>query len=263
MSSPPSESRVAPEIVEIVWFSGPDTVRFLNDLISQEIGDLEDGQSRRSFLLSPQGKLDFMFWVTRSADRIGLVIEGGRGEDLAAALRRYRIRVDVEIAVEPGVLVIGDVDGIDVSWGGGLQRTVRVGETDLPEMTETEYESLRIGAGEPRWGTDVDDSTIPHESGLVAISVDFDKGCYLGQELVARIDSRGANTPRKLRRLSIDGDLEPGSVLTVEDREVGVVTSARDGAGLGMIRREIEPESTLHVGDVAVVVKDLTPNLIR
>lgn len=261
MTSPPSETHLAPEKAEIVWFSGEDAERFLNDLISQEIADLPEGESRRSFLLSPQGKLDFMFWVTRSGDRLGLIIEGGRGEELANALSRYRIRVNVDITVETASLIVGEAQGVDVSWEG-VPRFVATGAPSHPVMSGADYESLRLSAGEPRWGTDVDGSTIPHESGLVAVSVDFDKGCFLGQELVARIDSRGANTPRKLRRLVIDGSVAAGDVLVVEGKEVGVVTSVAGELGLGMVRREVEPGAVLTSGAAQVVVKELGPKLI-
>jgi folate-binding protein YgfZ len=259
VTSPKSELWLAPEPVDIVWFSGADAERFLNDLISQEISDLEPGDSRRSFLLGPQGKLDFMFWVVRDLDRIGLIIEGGRGEELAAALSRYRIRVDVEIEIESDRvwLVLGEADGWDVSWDG-QRRTVVVGEQPGLEIcAPSQYERRRIEAGEPRWGVDVDESTIPHESGLVPSSVDFTKGCFLGQELVARIDSRGGNVPRHLRRVEIEGSLPPLPVALVkEDKEVGVVTSAVGGIGLAMVRRGVETGETVTIGEARVIVGD-------
>jgi len=259
VTSPKSEPWLAPEPVDIVWFSGADAERFLNDLISQEISDLEPGDSRRSFLLGPQGKLDFILWVVRGSDRVGLFIEGGRGEELAAALSRYRIRVDVEIEIESDRvwLVMGEADGWDVSWDGQA-RTVVVGEQPALEIgTPTQYERRRIEAGQPRWGIDVDDSTIPHESGLVPSSVDFTKGCFLGQELVARIDSRGGNVPRHLRRVDIEGSLPPLPVdLVKEDKEVGVVTSAVGEIGLAMVRRGVETGETVTVGGARVTVGD-------
>ena len=90
MSDSPS---IAPVTPDLVWFSGGDALRFLNDLISQEIGDLVDDDTRRSLLLGPQGKLEFVLWVIKDGDRIGLMTDQGRGGELAAYLGRYRIRV--------------------------------------------------------------------------------------------------------------------------------------------------------------------------
>jgi len=250
---------LAPAHPDVVWFSGGDALRFLNDIISQEIGGLSTGDSRRSFLLEPQGKLRFLLWVIRDGDRYGLVTEDGRGGELASALGRYRIRVDVEITEEEGGawIVVGEWDGYDVSWPG-VERSLVIGDRpDLPERPEAEYEQLRVSAGEPRWGVDVDDSTIPHESGLVPASVDFTKGCFLGQELVARIDSRGGNTPRHLRHLRTGHAISPGEVVTADGEEVGVVSSAGDGLALAMLKRSVSVGDSVEVAGESAMVEDL------
>jgi folate-binding protein YgfZ len=254
---------LAPESPELVWFGGADATRFLNDLISQEIGDLEPGGARRSFLLDPQGKLQFLLWVIRDDDRTGLVTDPGRGGELASTLGRYRIRVDVAIDAEttPVWVVVGAWPGYDISWPD-TERHLFVGERpELSVGTAEEYELLRIEAGEPAWGRDVDEKTIPHESGLVSSAVDFDKGCFLGQELVARIDSRGGNTPRHLRRIETsDGLLAVGAPLIRGEKEVGTVTSAVGGVGLALVRREVEIGDEVVAGDVDAVVRGLPPN---
>jgi folate-binding protein YgfZ len=250
---------IAPESPDVVWFSGADATRFLNDLISQEIADMADGAARRSLLLAPQGKLLFILWVIKDGDRIGLVTEPGRGEVLASALSRYRIRVDVEIEEERDDvwLVIGGSGDYDVSWIG-IPRHLVIGERpDLPTGTVDEYERLRVSAGEPAWDVDVDEGTIPHESGLVPASVDFTKGCFLGQELVARIDSRGGNTPRHLRLLKASAPIRTGDVVTVDGQDVGVVTSATEGLGLAMLKRAVSVGDTVSIGEVDAVVADL------
>lgn len=242
-----------------MWFSGGDATRFLNDLISQEIADMAVGEARRSFLLAPQGKLLFILWVIRDESRIGLVTEPGRGGELASVLDRYRIRVDVEITEEPGGvwLVVGGGDGFDISWNG-VPRRLHIGDRpDLPTGSPEEYESLRVSAGEPAWDVDVDESTIPHESGLVPASVDFTKGCFLGQELVARIDSRGGNTPRHLRILRPSAPIDEGDVVTADGADVGVVTSATDGAGLAMLKRAVAVGDVVMVGEVDAVVEEI------
>ena len=250
---------LAPEQPDLVWFSGSDALRFLNDIISQELGDMEPGEARRSLLLAPQGKLDFLLWVIKEEDRIGLVTDSGRGEALASALGRYKIRVDVDIEAEGGEvwIVVGEWDGYDVSWAG-VERHLALGDRpDLEVMSESDYENLRIVAGEPKWGVDVDEDTIPHESGLVPASIDFTKGCFLGQELVARIESRGANTPRSLRRLESDGPLRPGDTVTSDGSDVGRVTSAAGEVGLAMLKRSVTVGDSVEVGESKAVVMEL------
>lgn len=250
---------IAPERPDVVWFSGTDALRFLNDLISQELGDMEPGETRRSFLLEPQGKLRFLLWVVREDDRIGLITDEGRGAELDAALSRYRIRVDVEIEPETQEVwvVVGDWGGYDVSWPGVFRRLVIGDRPDLERGDPAEYERLRVNAGVPRWGVDVDEGTIPHESGLVPVSVDFTKGCFLGQELVARIDSRGGNTPRNLLLLQTDGETRPGDPVTLDAAEVGAVTSATSDAALAMLKRSVAVGDVVEVGGARAVVKDL------
>jgi len=264
---------LAPVSLELVWFTGPDAVRYLNDLISQEIGTAEPGEVKRSFLLTPQGKLDHMFWVLRGDDEVGLVVDAGRGEDLMAKLGRYRIRVKVEI--EPSEsdvwLVMGGLEPEQSRWSGdrsalvadvswpNLSRTLVVGDRpDLAPMKPEDYERLRIEAGEPLMGVDVTDSTIPQETGLVAESISFDKGCFLGQELVARLDSRGGRVNHHLRILRFDGDASVvGAEVSKDEQLVGVITSAAAGLGLALLRRGVEPGDVVTVGDGRAVVESI------
>ena len=261
MGSPTSDRPfIAPETPDVVWFTGSDRVRFLNDLISQEIADMTPGSVRRAMLLDPTGKLGFLLWVLSEEDRVGLVTDQGRGEELATALGRYRIRVDVTIDVESASrwLVVGEwEDGYDLSWTSAPRHLV-IGERPGLEIGPVDvYAGLRIEAGEPAWGLDVSEGAIPQESGLVGVSVDFDKGCYLGQELVARIDSRGAQTPRRLSMIHSDGPALVTGTLTAGGEEVGSVTSVTGSIGLAMVKRGTETGSRVEVGGVVAVVRDL------
>ena len=265
-----TEPHLAPTAPELVWFGGADAIRFLDDLISQEIGDLEPGTVRRSLLLTPQGKLDHILWVLRGADEIGLVVDAGRGEDLAAKLGRYRIRVDVEIeqSTLDHWLVVGPFGAdagrwsgdrsnlvADLSWSN-LQRTLVVGEKpDLLLLDTQAYEVLRIEAGEPLMGVDVTDGTIPQETGLVAETISFGKGCFLGQELVARLDSRGGRVNHHLRILRFEGPApEAGAAVWRGEDQVGVLTSSAGDVGLGLLRRGVEPDDVVSVGQQQATV---------
>ncbi len=258
---------------QLVWFRGPDAVKFLNDLISQEIGTLEPGSVTRSLLLDPQGKLDFLLWVLRGDDFVGLVTEDGRGEELVTGLSRYRIRVDVEIELEsrPIYLVVGDDPTMtgkfeqsseeliaDISWPS-LPRLLQVGgiKPDLPDLDPVELTTARIGDGIPIFGVDVNEKTIPQEAGVVAHAVSFNKGCFLGQELVARLDSRGGRVNHHLRVLEFESPVAVGTRLMAGEKEVGTVTSAAGTSGLSLLWREVEPGDVILAGGIPTTVKEL------
>jgi folate-binding protein YgfZ len=115
---------------------------------------------------------------------------------------------------------------------------------------------LRIEEGEPLMGVDVTDSTIPQETGLVGPSISFDKGCFLGQELVARLDSRGGRVNHHLRILRFEGAApEPGQVVTKDGEEAGTVSSAAGDVGLGLLRRGIEPGDDVIAGGHQAIVE--------
>ena len=260
---------LAPTRPDLVWFTGGDVIRFLNDLISQEIAGVASGTVVRSLLLEPRGKLDHILWVLRGDEQVGLVTDPGRGDVLAATLGRYRIRVDVKIEEEtkPIWLVIEESEVetgrwreesgrliAGLPWDGPKLTLVTGKKPALGELSVEEMERIRIAAGEPRFGMDVDSSTIPQESGLVSETIDFTKGCFLGQELVARIDSRG-RVNRHLRKLKFDGAApNPGAEISAGGRVVGTLGSVSGNLGLALIRREVEPGETVAVSGVPAVV---------
>jgi folate-binding protein YgfZ len=253
-----------------VWFGGSDAIRFLNDLISQEIAALAPGSVVRSFLLQPRGKIDHLLWALRDEDRVGLVTESDRGPDLVATLSRYRIRVDVEIGdPEPAWMIIGgnnstpgkwQVEGsritADLPWGGPRMALMTGSKPNLPEIGDSEFDRIRIESGEPRYGVDIDESTIPQESGLVPDTVSFTKGCFLGQELVARIDSRG-HVNKRLRVVEFNSEsVAAGAEIHSSGKPVGVVTSVAGNLGLAMVRSEILAGASIVVGGIDSRIRD-------
>lgn len=260
----------------LVWVTGPDAVTFLDGILSQSVAATGCGATARSLLLAPNGKMRATLFLLRGEDRVGLVCDAGRVDTVIADLSRFKIRVDVAIELDrrPVYEVWGATraaDGVPAigSWTEeagrlafamplarhNLPRRVVVGPApDTPLVDHSEIDVVRIEAGEPVMGVDLDDRTIPQEGVDVADYVDFTKGCYLGQELVARIDSRG-HVNRRLVGLDIEGDQIPGHGIPVERdaREVGIVTSASWSASrgrviaLGMLRVEIEPEDQVTV----------------
>ena len=218
---------------DVVTATGPDTWPFLQSLLSQDLDALGDGERQWTLLLTPQGKVDVLAGITRVGDDAGLDTDPGWGAHLVDALSRYKIRTKVELVLEPAP------------------------EVDAATMAREEAE--RIAAGMPRLGADLDDSVIPQEAFLEVPAVSFTKGCFVGQELVCRIDTRG-HVNRYLRRL-VPADpsvvLAVGAEIGVGGKVVGSVTSSAPGAALGFVRREVEPPVAGTVGDVEVTVAEI------
>lgn len=249
---------------EVVEVAGPDAASFLQGQLSQDVAGLGDGDSAWTFVLHPDGKVAVWGRVTRlGPDRFVLDVDDGAGEALVARLSRFKLRVDATIEpIEWRVVALrgpdapsvdpGDVVTADPAWPGvtgvdllGPDVEVPAG---VPACDPDALEALRIEAGVPAMGAELDEHTIPAEAGVVERSVSFTKGCYTGQELTARIDSRGGNVPRHLRGLVLAGEVVPpaGAEIVVGGDLVGAVTSAAPGAAggavaLGYVNRAVEP----------------------
>ncbi len=273
---------------EIVWVTGPDAVPFLDGLLSQNLGAMADGTTARSLLLAPNGKLRATLFVLRGTEQVGLVCDAGRADVVSGDLSRFKIRVDATLSAEerPVVEVWGVNAGEYLTGAPEVGRWAKVGEQVLfrmpfahssvdrvvvlgssPEVAlaaANELEPFRIEIGEAVMGVDLTEKTIPQEAGDISGAVDFTKGCYLGQELVARIDSRG-HVNRRLTGLVIDGDStpDPGTEISYGDRIVGEVTSAAWSPtraavlALGMVRVEVEAGAAVSVGGGVGVVATL------
>lgn len=240
---------------------GPDAEDFLQGQLSQDVAGLAEGQSAWSLILQPQGRIDAFVRVTRqSADRFILDTDGPL-EQVIARLQRFMLRTDVAmeplawrcIAVRgPGAAeaaVAGEIVGPVPTGGIDVIGPSPQVSGDVPIVGAETLEAHRIRAGFPRMGTDIDDRTIPAEAEVVAFTVSFTKGCFTGQELVARMDSRGSTAPRYLRVLTLQdqADLASGDQITSTDgADIGTVTSAAwDAAAestvaLGYIKRSVE-----------------------
>ena len=229
---------------DAVVVAGPDAEDYLQGQLSQEVVGLSEGRSAWSFVLAPSGKVDAWLRVSRrSADEFILDLDYGFAGKLVARLQRFMVRTRCE--VEPLDWQMLTVVGIDPQAPeGGLAipldwpRLVAVDllgplvdpPSGLVISEKAEWERHRIMAGIPAMGAELDERTIPAATGVLDRSVSFTKGCYTGQELVARIDSRSAATPTRLVR--VEGRLEGGtqlppvgSNLELEDVQVGRLTS--------------------------------------
>jgi len=170
---------------DAVRVTGPGATAYLQSQASQDISRLAVGERVWTFFLQPTGRIDVLARVTRESDDSYVIdTDGGFGDVLEARLRRFFIRVAATITrVES--LVAADA---------------AVTDTDIDADT-----ARRVAAGWPAMGREiVPGEVIPAETGIVPLTVDFRKGCYPGQELVERMDSRGATAPRQLRVLPVD-----------------------------------------------------------
>ena len=247
---------------ELVVVEGPDSQKFLNDLLSQDLDQVEPDKAVRSFLLGPKGKLRALLWVFGTRDRIGLVTDAGVGDRLADDLTHYKIRVKVTInRPVPVTTVVGSLPaGAVAAPLGDFERGFVVGPVEAPSISRGAWDSLRVEAREPAMDLDVDETNIAHETGLVDESVSFKKGCYLGQELVARMDSRGGRANHLLRQVALEGPVETPIEVRSGEEPVGHITTAgfstsRDShVGLGLLHRSVEPGLPVNVGGMNGVV---------
>lgn len=294
---------------DVVVVTGGDALPYLQSLLSQDLDPLGDGQGAHTLLLTPQGKLDVDCTYLRVGDDAWLICDGGFGSQLASSLTRFKIRVDVGVDQPEGwsVLAVRGDGAIERARAAGVEvpdaahehtlfdhaRVVRVpwpgGDgvdvvgpaasvdaaeaalraTSVERVGDEVYEALRIGAGVPRQGVDTGDKTIPQEAFLEIDAVSFSKGCFLGQELVCRIDTRG-HVNRYLRVLRpIEGGRPPrGSEILAGDKAVGTVTSTVESEelpalALGYVRHEIDPRAEVLLrwdGGEAKAVVELLPS---
>jgi folate-binding protein YgfZ len=161
-----------------------------------------------------------------------------RGSDVSEPPAGVRA-VPVAWGSEPGAELIGSPEAIDAA----VRALVEQGAS---EVDADAYEALRIEAGVPRQFYDIDETTIAQEAYLDRDAVSFTKGCFVGQELVCRIDTRG-HVNRLLRRLRADSPIERGATVEVDGKAVGTVTSSAGDVALAMLRREVEPAGSVVV----------------
>jgi folate-binding protein YgfZ len=220
---------------DVVRVSGPDALTYLQGQVSQDLPPMSIGERRWTFLLQPTGKVEVLARVTRIAeDEFVFDVDGGYGDALVGRLNRFKIRVKVDVEPLPWrvLRVVGgdDVIGPDAVPPDGV-----------PEGTSADLEAARIAAGWPAMGAEiVPGETIPAETGVTPLAVNFRKGCYPGQELVERMDSRGAQAPRTLRVLNVAEGSGPGDPIVHDGTEVGRLTSVAGTTALGYVKRGVD-----------------------
>jgi tRNA-modifying protein YgfZ len=231
--------------------SGPDAEDFLQRMLSNDVAALGVGESCEALLLTPKGRVIAPMRVVRQGETNFLLLtEPELGERLRDELLRMRFAAKLELETEEhrSYLLLGDANGGIPNEDYGVAASEILDAEppgDLPTLSEEGLEALRIEAGSPRFGNEIDDSVLPAEAGLVERAVSLTKGCFPGQEPIARLHYRG-HANRGLRVLVAE-DVERGDELVWEGKVVGRVTSAVPGRALGYVRREVPEEALLEI----------------
>jgi folate-binding protein YgfZ len=202
----------------------------------------------RAMLLTPKARLIAPLVIVRGADDDFLLLtEPGLGETVAAALLRARFAAKVEIEPEEhtSVVVFGEDGGIP-NEELGEPGSELIDADVAPTLSADEVERIRIESATPAWGKELDDTILPAEAGLDETHVSFTKGCYPGQEPIARLHYRG-KVNRSLRALEVEGSA-PGDEIRHGEKVVGRITSAVADRALGYVRVEVPDNAELAVG---------------
>ena len=241
----------------VVRIAGSDRLTWLHDLTSQSLRDLPAGQWTEALILSPQGHIEHHLQLVDDGSQVLAHVEPGTAEALIAYLQRMQFMLRVEVSdVTPATAVL---------FSGGSHRFVPRSsladlEGDLAGLWA--YDALRVAARRPRLGVDTDHRTIPNEVSWLTSALHLDKGCYRGQETVARVYNLG-RPPRRLVLLHLDGSDStlplPGSPVLLDDREVGVVGSAVRHYELGpialaLVKSKVPDDAVLLAGGVPAAI---------
>jgi tRNA-modifying protein YgfZ len=263
---------------------GAGAKEFLQGQVTNDVEALSPGTGCYAAFLTPKGKMLGDLRILDTGDELLLDCERVALQELFNMIRRFSIGFDVELhkrTLECGLLsvfgpdvvadvpdvehahvetLIGDVATRAIRTDVGLDLLCDAGDVSalkaalsLSELSEDAAERVRIEHGRPRYGIDIDDTVIPQEAGLNERAVSFTKGCYVGQETVARLFYRGKPN-RSLRGLKLSAPVDAGASLALGDRTVGQITSVAcsptfGSIGIGLVRREAPAGAVVAVGD--------------
>ncbi|MEO3797071.1 folate-binding protein [Nonomuraea sp. B10E15] len=247
---------------EVIRVSGADRLKWLNDLTSQKLDALTPGEWTQTLDLDLQGRVQHHLTLVDDGESVLAHVEPGTAQSLIDYLDRMRFMLRVEVS---------RVDDLAVLSTAG--EDFLVPRAELPEHLGRPvaglwaYEALRIEAGRPRLGFETDHKTIPHEVGWIGAAVHLTKGCYRGQETVARVHNLG-HPPRRLVFLHLDGSVDTlpphGAPVIFESQEIGVVGTAARHHELGpialaVVKRTVPVDAPLLAGGVAASQEIIVP----
>src|SRR5581483_550237 len=267
----------------VVTVSGPDRLSWLHLLLTQHVSELPPGQATEALILSPHGHVEHALYLVDDGTTTWIHVEPGTTDALLEYLRKmqFMYRVEIEDATDayavvhlpagnaadaPSTAAVRELPhGRDVFLPRGeLESAVRAFGAPAGVLA---YEALRVEAHRPRLGFETDHRTIPHEVGWLETAVHLNKGCYRGQETVARVHNLG-RPPRRLVFLHLDGTVDHlpahGEPVTLDGRQIGFVGSAARHHELGpialaLVKRTVPVEADLLAGGVAASQELVVP----
>ena len=272
----------------VIQITGPERLSWINTITSQLTLDLKDGESAENLILDANGRVEHHFIMTELAETLWIDTEASHGPDLLKYLQKmvFWSKVEVRDANDFAVLsLLGPVVLPEIlietyqaaRFAGGVIRKMPTTydviiprdnfdfvwtELHLKPAGTWAYEALRVAELRPRLGIDTDERTIPHEVNWIGTAVHLNKGCYRGQETVARVHNLG-KPPRRLVLLHLDGsaDTRPvtGDAITVDGRNLGRIGTVIDHFELGpialaLIKRAVPVDTTLMIGETAAAI---------
>ena len=244
--------RIAFRPRSFVRVSGPAAEEYLDRMVSNDVTALGPGESCQALLLTAKARVIAPLVVLRRGHEDFLLLtEPELGERVRAELIRSRFAAKAEIELEEHTShVVFGGEGIPTPAYGEPAAEVLDAALE-PTISPDELERLRIQAGTPAWGKEIDDRVLPAEAGLTERAVSFTKGCYPGQEPIARLHYRG-HANRGLRVLRLETTPDPEAEILYEGKTVGRITSAAPASGgavaLAYVRREVPDDAELAVG---------------
>jgi folate-binding protein YgfZ len=253
------------QIRDEILVTGVDARKFLHSQLANDIASLAIGDSRYSLLLEPTGKITSLVRVRCIAeDNFILDTESGLAEITSSRLSRFKIRIKCELvtssqnyflfrnlATEQHAELV-TTDNAFKAWRGAKLEVDAVAFDpkeilDIRQGSISEYELARVLAAWPIMGVDMTVDSTPSETGLTDVAVSFTKGCYPGQELVERMDSRGTAAPRSLRLIRVVGGVRVGEPVVLNGQEIGTYTSVCQDFALALIKRSAD-SSSIQIG---------------
>jgi folate-binding protein YgfZ len=275
----------------VIKVAGEDARNFLNGLVTTDVDKLKPGMGRFGALLTPQGKIivDFLITEAPAGHGGGFLIDCPKplADGLATKLKFYKLRAKVTVEN------LSDDLGVLAAWDGkpaaqpdlafadprneGLGNRILIPEDLKQKLSDligaelvdaAAYEAHRIALGVPRGGLDFTYSdAFPHETNMDRLAgVDFDKGCYVGQEVVSRMQHRGTARTRSVKVLLEDSSPEPGVSVMAGDKPVGTMGSSAQGKGIALVRIDrvadaLDAGQALTAGGLAVRLAE--PDVVR
>ena len=270
----------------VIAITGPDRHKWLNSILSQELRSLAAGESSEALQLDPQGHVEYALHLVEDGQTTWAIVENATLDALLTWLDKMIFRSDVQVVHHPELEVyLGIGTDLGITWvdpwpgvvaGGvryspegfdyGAREHILFKAPDLPIVSKDAAEALRVAARRPRQLTEVDEKTLPHELDWLATAVHLRKGCYRGQETVAKVHNLG-HPPRRLTFLHLDGSnhlLPEHSEVTLDGKVVGRVTSMVNHfeAGpiaLALLQRSVPVEAVLTVDGLAAAQEVIVP----